>query len=349
MMLTSGKLVALFAVMASTAFLRTSGWAATIRDDQPADGYSSLASLSDYAPVGLFVNSWGYTGCAILIEPDWVLTAAHNLTLASSGTFTINGVAYASSQFIKHPGWNGNSLNGFDVALVQLSASVLGVTPATLYSGSEEFGQAGTYVGFGFTGTGLTGWRTLDNQKWAFQNVIDGDFANPSVLLGSDFDNPHTPADNAFGDATPLALEGCVAPGDSGGGVFLDFGSQSFLAGVISFVGSTDGNSNADYGDVSGFGRVSAYVPWIASTIPEPSASVLLAVAGLFAVLRRLRPKDSSPGIAAKENVMDGPLEIESPPPCHPRFLPERLPLAMNNRSRPVAVGRNTKYLIFKG
>ncbi len=102
-----------------------------------------------------------------------------------------------------------------------------------LYTGTSEFGQVGTYVGFGLTGTGLTGYGTLDNQKRAFQNVIDGSFGNPSILLGSDFDNPHSTADSGFGSAIPLLLEGCVTPGDSGGGVFIMEGSQYYLAGVI--------------------------------------------------------------------------------------------------------------------
>jgi len=109
-------------------------------------------------------------------------------------------------------------------------------------------------------------------------------------VLGCDFDNPHNAADNGFGSATPLTLEGCVAPGDSGGGVFITIGSQTYLEGVISFVASIDGNSNSDYGDASGFGRVSAFIPWITSTIPEPSASTLLvAGAGLGMLFGRRR------------------------------------------------------------
>jgi hypothetical protein len=81
-----------------------------------------------------------------------------------------------------------------------------------------------------------------------------------------------------------------VAPGDSGGGVFITIGSQTYLEGVISFVDAIDGNANSDYGDVSGFGRVSAFMPWITGTIPEPSASMLLvAGAGLGMLFGRRR------------------------------------------------------------
>ena len=69
--------------------------------------------------------------------------------------------------------------------------------------------------------------------------------------------------------------------------MFITVGSQTCLAGVISFVAASDGNANADYGDVSGFGRVSAFIPWITGIIPEPSVSALLAVGGLCLLLRR--------------------------------------------------------------
>ncbi len=293
------EFIALFGILASTALPPASAWSATIRDDQPASSYLDLAANLDYASVGLFVNSWGFTGSATLIAPDWVLTAAHNLVAANSGTFTINGIPYTSSELIIHPGWQeGNPTGGYDFGLAHLSTSVAGVTPATLYTGSSESGQIATFVGFGFTGTGLTGYRTLDNQKRAFQNVIDGDFGNPTLLLGCDFDNPHSTADNAFGEAIALTLEGSVAPGDSGGGVFLTDGSRSYLAGVISFVAATDGSANADYGDVNGFGRVSAFDRWIISTIPEPSVSTLLAGAGLVLWLgRRFRRVTGKPKI----------------------------------------------------
>jgi hypothetical protein len=287
------RFAALLGIFASTILQPASIFGVTIRDDVPDSSYLALGASPEYAPVGTFVNSWGYTGSGTLIAPDWVLMSAHELIAASSGTFTINGLSYTSTQLIKNPNWsNGSVFNGNDFGLVHLSSPVVGVTPATLYTGSSEMGQVGTYVGYGLTGTGLTGYQnTPDNQKRAFQNVLDGDFGNPSLLLGSDFDNPHTTANNLWGSATPLPLEGCVAPGDSGGGMFITIDSQTYLAGVIAFVAATDGNANANYGDLSGSGRVSAFVPWIDSVIsaPEPATTALLAGAGLVMLLARRR------------------------------------------------------------
>lgn len=266
--------------------------AATIRDDVPDSAYLDLGASSDYASVGTFVNSWGYTGCGILIAADWVLTAAHLFTAASSGTFTLNGTAYTSSQLITDPNWNSaNVLGGSDIGLIHLSTPVGDVAPAALYTGASEFGAVGTFVGYGMTGTGLTGATTLDYHKRGFQNVIDGDFGNPALLLGADFDNPHSPADNQFGDATPLAFEGAVANGDSGGGVFITVGGQTYLVGVISAVVATDGSANADYGDITAFGRVSAFADWIGgyvpTAVPEPATPVVIMLGGLTFLLLR--------------------------------------------------------------
>ena len=260
----------------------SSTWGITTRDDVPDSSYVALGANSDYAAVGSVSSR--LSGSGILVAPNWVLTAAHNIIGSSSGSFTINGSTYTADQLIRNPNYQpANQFAGYDFGLMHLTSSVSGIPPAELYAGSSEAGQIGTFVGLGFKGTGLTGYQTIDGLKRAFQDYIDQDFGTPSVVLGSYFDNPHTSPD-------ALALEGCVAFGDSGGGVFLTVGSQSYLAGVISFVASTNGPANSSYGNFSGYDRVSSAFSWIESTIPEPSVGAFSVVGGIaLFVVRRFR------------------------------------------------------------
>ena len=116
-----------------------------------------------------------------------------------------------------------------------------------------------------------------------------------------------------------MTLEGLIAPGDSGGGLFITTSTGTYLAGVNSFVGSDFGQPHSVYGNFSGHTRVSAFSDWIEARIrgeepvladtpeddkttsqrmtaypaPEPGSLVLLAVAardaGNIALLARRR------------------------------------------------------------
>ena len=230
-----------------------------------------------------------YNGSGVLISPNWVLTAAH-MFLSNGAAFTVGGTTYTSDAVYADPGWNGNAFDSYNIGLIHLSTPVTGITPATIYTGSSEYDAVGTSVGYGMKGTGLTGYQSADNQKRAFQNVTDGWVTDPSLILASDFDSPHSSALNVYGDSTPLPLEGCVSPGDSGGGLFMsDASDNTYLIGITSFVASTwpDVPSTCVYGDISGYTRVTTSDSSITSISgvvgsPEPS-SLAVAATGLVA------------------------------------------------------------------
>lgn len=249
----------------------TMGQAGTIRHDRDDSLYLNLAASSGYNTVGQFLgttSTYSYYGSGTLIAPNWILTAGHVVDQATSLSFTIGGGSYTASQWVSHPNWSGNLSTGYDIALVQLSSAVAGITPATRYTGANELGAQATSVGFGKTGTGLTGAITFDSKKRAGQNVVDKFYSNQNnrVLL-SDFDNPVNAADSAFGSSIAGNLEYLIAPGDSGGGLFLDFGQGPLLAGVHSFGSAVDGLVDSDYGDRSGHTRVSVFNSWIDSIL----------------------------------------------------------------------------------
>ena len=262
---------------------------------------------------------WNSSGT--LVGIDWVLTAAHVTSNASDITITIAGGTYNILESVPHPEWNGDATSGNDLALVRLEQALPGASVAPLYPGTDELGQTAAYAGFGKSGTGLTGATTSAGTLRAGKNVIDsvgltitdpGNFpGQPDItlssfsdrLLFSDFDSG-TASDNSLdydytnlsmsstSDPLPLEYEYMIAPGDNGGGVFLDVAGQHYLAGVTSFIFSIDGDANSDYGDMSGAVRVSSHLEWIQSIVnpvPEPS-TLLLALGGLLLLpLRRRR------------------------------------------------------------
>ena len=278
----------------------------TIRHDRSDASYTSLAA--SYPAVGAL--TWSSMICsATLIEEDWILTAGHCLDevglSASDWTFDLTdsggGVHVGAERFV-FPGWTGDLQTGTDIALLRLATSESSVTPATINTNTSEVGQTATHVGYGVTGNGVTGITAPAGTKRAGQNVVDVDGSVVSGysddIIFEDFDSGSA-GDNFFGTATQLDLEYLIAGGDSGGAVFMDFGSGEVLAGVHSFIASVDGNLDADYGDLAGSIKVSSYASWISSTIsggdpvaPELSSWMMWVV---FAVGLLTMPLRSAP------------------------------------------------------
>lgn len=259
--------------------------AGVIRHDVADSKYLTLGANPAFASVGqVFGNtsSYSFLASGVLISTgadSWVLTAGHVTAGATALSIQLGGEIYDADAWFSHSKWNGDLARGYDIGLMRFDNTDIysdtGVEAATLYGSNGERGERGeigTFVGYGTTGTGETGWDgSLPLVKRAGENVIDmflntgGKPGNSRVLL-ADFDNPLKDSDSSWGSPDPLALEYLIAPGDSGGGLFLcdEDKIQCLLAGIHSFGwGRLDGDPNSDYGDASGHTRVSMFIDWI--------------------------------------------------------------------------------------
>jgi hypothetical protein len=186
---------------------------------------------------------------AVVIGKRWIVTAAHVVKSATNVRVVVRGKDHHMKRMIVNKDFKEEILGMNDIALGESEEDIdLDFYPE-LYDSDDEVGKVASICGYGVTGNFSTGFLKSDGKKRAGSNVID---KVENHVMVCTVEGPRK-----------TSLEYMIAPGDSGGGMFI----ETKLAGINSFVTAADGKPNSDYGDECCHTRISVFAPWIRSTM----------------------------------------------------------------------------------
>ncbi len=313
----------LFLGLAIAAFLPEAP-AVVRRDDTSDTLYRKLGNGAPFRSVGRVEIDYGdgfhAIGTATLFGRDRLVSAAHVFAAdalegaegvrINFGPGRVQNIDFQGDGVINlNPRYNSHTLQN-DVSVVFLPQKV-SLNPGVFYVGKRlALDTPITFVGYGDTGTGLTGSTRYSIVKRGGQNAL-GRYIYQNGDFEVDFDRPGSAAENSLGSSRALALEGLLGPGDSGGSAWVKVGRKWRMVGINSYGldsypgGRGDGVED-DYGDRSGFVYLPKYVNWIdsvknpnasgagqkslsPSAVPEPGPLALLAAAGVALLIFRRR------------------------------------------------------------
>jgi hypothetical protein len=253
------RIIALLFVVSSVAA------AGTIEDSISDARYRNYGeTFSPYVRpiIGLARDGKAPRGTCVIIAPHWALTAAHVTDQLVACSISGTGGTHLVTKFVPYPDYEGE-YGWHDIALVYTPEPfALGKYPP-LSDGTEKLGTVAAAVGYGVTGSLSSGVRvTEDSGIRAGTMTLT---AHERSVLVCEIRRTGTP------------LPYCIAPGDSGGGLFAVAADGSTrLVGINSCVTRYGGGKvrHVD-GEESCHTRVSLYVDWIRRVVGLDDDSML--------------------------------------------------------------------------
>jgi S1-C subfamily serine protease len=181
---------------------------------------------------------------AVVIDDHWCLTAAHVVERAVTAAVADNPV---ESIFI-HTDYESNGFGWFDIAVLRCRDDFALRYYPPLSDGEEEIGDVVSVAGYGVTGRLSTGY---DKADWLLRagtaRIVR--FERTVIVC------------SAQRGGTPMAA--CIAPGDSGGPMFVGAGPKARLAGLASFTMRDKGPLRSREGEEQGATRIAFFRQWI--------------------------------------------------------------------------------------
>lgn len=229
-----------------------------IRHDVPEEKYIAFANTLPETAAIVKYSSTDLAGT--LIDPQWVLSAAHVAeTIPQGHRLIVAGDSVGIDRIIIHPGWQENGRP--DLALIKLARTIENVTPVKLYTMKDEVDKQVIVAGTGDYGNGLNGIEGDPGTMRAGTNLVDGTTGDSHFLYWQ-FDAPE--------NDRVTSLEAISGPGDSSGPAFIEAGGETYVAG-ISAAQSTQATGGVEgvYGVTEYYTRVSTFAEWILERIRE--------------------------------------------------------------------------------
>jgi hypothetical protein len=189
-----------------------------------------------------------FKASCVVIDEYNILTAAHIVHNSSDQYVIFDNKEYPCALIASHINFDHKKFGPDDIALGRLKKPILLKTYPELYTDKDELDKICGMAGYGFTGSFRTGYQNFDHKKRGGSNIIE--MIQNDMLVFS------------VNKGIKTQLEFLIAPGDSGGGLFIN----QKLAGIHSHIYTTDGKADSNYNDSACCTRISRHIQWIHDT-----------------------------------------------------------------------------------
>jgi len=255
------------------------GAAGTYREDVARTDIVALGRRPAYQSVLRVTSDGGGSGSAVLVAPQWALSAAHIFSNLDSASYRIevDSNIVAIDSVILHPAFHSARDSSFvDLALVHLARPMPRIKPSAITWSRLSMEQRIVSIGYGRISAARETEASPPGTRHGFENILDTALTGnePRSYVGADLDSPDDPSFSTSGGTKALPLEGINNGGDSGGGLFVRTSRGWRLAGIVASTRHSRERLEQFakygwYGSVSFWTRLDAQRQWIRSHVPS--------------------------------------------------------------------------------